>query len=117
TCVRDYIHVVDIARAHIAAMERLIQRKNKTPFEIYNLGTGTGFTVLQTIQAFEKVTGKPLNYTLGPRRPGDVEKVWADTTLVSKELGWKAEFGIEEIMRSAWAWELRLQEESKKQLA
>ncbi|HPD54605.1 MAG: UDP-glucose 4-epimerase GalE [Bacteroidota bacterium] len=117
TCVRDYIHVVDIARAHIAAMERLIQRKNKTPFEIFNLGTGTGFTVLQTIQAFEKVTGKPLNYTLGPRRPGDVEKVWADTTLVSKELGWKAELGIEEIMRSAWAWELRLQEESKKQLA
>lgn len=117
TCVRDYIHVVDIARAHIAAMERLLQRRNKAPFEIFNLGTGTGFTVLQAIKAFEKVTGKPLNYTLGPRRPGDVEKVWADTTRVNRELGWKAEFGIEDIMRSAWAWELRLQEMENKHTA
>jgi UDP-glucose 4-epimerase len=113
TCVRDYIHVVDIAKAHISATERLLNKKNKQKFEIFNLGTGTGNTVLQAIHAFEKTTGLKLNCTIGPRRAGDLEKIWADTTLANKELGWKAELSIEEIMRSAWKWELHLAEQSK----
>jgi len=108
TCIRDYIHVVDIAKAHIIAMERLLDKKNKKPFEIFNLGTGEGNTVLQAIQAFEKVTGVRLNYQTGARRPGDVVKVWADTTLANSELGWKAGQTLEDIMRSAWKWENQL---------
>jgi UDP-glucose 4-epimerase len=110
TCIRDYIHVVDIAKAHILAIERMINRKNKAPFEIYNLGSGKGNTVLEAIHAFEKVTGKKLNYTIGPRRSGDVEKVWADTSKANNELGWKCGHNLEDIMRSAWAWEVKLNE-------
>ncbi|CAN5684031.1 UDP-glucose 4-epimerase GalE [soil metagenome] len=108
TCIRDYIHVVDIAKAHIAAVERLVNKKNKNPFEIFNLGTGEGNTVLQAIHSFEKVTGVKLNYKTGPRRTGDVVKVWADTTLANNELGWKAALTLEDIMRSAWKWENHL---------
>jgi UDP-glucose 4-epimerase len=110
TCIRDYIHVVDVARAHIAAIERLLNKKNKKPFEIYNLGSGNGNSVLEAIKAFEKVAGKKLNYILGQRRAGDVEKVWADTTLANNELQWKCIHSLEDIMRSAWAWELKLNE-------
>jgi UDP-glucose 4-epimerase len=110
TCIRDYIHVVDIAKAHIAAVERLLNKKNKKPFEIFNLGTGTGNTVLQAIQSFEKVNGIKLNYKIGPRRAGDVVKIWADTKLANTELGWKAELTLEDIMRSAWKWEKHLQQ-------
>ena len=105
TCVRDYIHVVDIAKAHIKAVEHLIGKKNKHAYEVYNLGSGTGNTVVEAISAFEKVTGQKLNYILGDRRPGDVEKVYADTTLAANELGWKTELSLEDIMRSAWEWE------------
>jgi UDP-glucose 4-epimerase len=108
TCIRDYIHVVDIAKAHISATERLLNKKNKKPFEIFNLGTGRGNTVLEVIHAFEKATGTKLNYAIGERRAGDVEKIWADTTLANKELGWKAHLSLEEIMRSAWKWEQQL---------
>ena len=108
TCIRDYIHVVDIAKAHIAAVERLLNKKNKNSFEIFNLGTGTGNTVLQAIQAFEKVSGVKLNYKIGERRAGDVVKIWADTRLANNELGWKAEFTLDDIMRSAWKWENQL---------
>jgi UDP-glucose 4-epimerase len=108
TCIRDYIHVVDVAKAHIKAVERLINKKNKKPFEIFNLGSGDGNSVLEAIRAFEKVSGKKLKYNMGPRRPGDVEKVWADTTLAQKELGWKCEYTLEDIMRTAWAWENKL---------
>ena len=108
TCIRDYIHVVDIAKAHVTAIERLINKKNRTNFEIFNLGTGRGHSVLETIHTFEKVTGVQLNYVMGTRRPGDVEKVWADTTLANKQLGWSAELNLEDIMRSAWKWELAL---------
>jgi UDP-glucose 4-epimerase len=108
TCIRDYIHVVDIARAHVTAIERLTGKKNKKHFEIFNLGSGKGNTVLEAIQTFEKVTGKKLNFEIGPRRPGDVEKVWADTTLANKELGWKCDHNLADIMRTAWAWELQL---------
>ncbi len=108
TCIRDYIHVVDIAKAHIVAVERLLNKKNKNPFEIFNLGTGKGNTVLEAIHAFEKVNNVKLNYKTGPRRTGDVVKVWADTTLANSELGWKAELTLEDIMRSAWKWENQL---------
>jgi len=110
TCIRDYIHVVDIARAHVVAIERMMNKKNKSNFELFNLGTGHGNSVLEVINAFEKTNGIKLNYTIGKRRPGDVEKVWADTTLANSELGWKSEFSLDEIMRSAWKWELALNE-------
>jgi UDP-glucose 4-epimerase len=108
TCVRDYIHVVDLAKAHIAATERLLNKRNKKPFEIFNLGTGKGNTVIEVIQEFQNTTGVKLNYQIGQRRPGDVEKVWADTSLANKELGWKPELTLEDIMRSAWKWEKAL---------
>lgn len=108
TCIRDYIHVVDIAKAHIAAVERLLNKKNKNKFEIFNLGTGKGNTVLQAIQAFESVSGVKLNYKIGERRAGDVVKIWADTKLANTELGWKAELSLDDIMRSAWKWENQL---------
>ena len=108
TCIRDYIHVVDIAIAHVAAVERLIAKKNKKNLEVFNLGSGNGNTVLEAIQAFEKVSGIKLNYSVGARRPGDVEKVYADTTLAETELNWKAKLSLVDIMRSAWAWENHL---------
>lgn len=113
TCIRDYIHVADVAKAHVAAIERLMNKKNKSNFEIFNLGTGKGNSVLEAIRAFEKVTGNKLNYSIGDRRAGDVEKVWADTTFANNELGWKAELSLEEIMSSAWKWELALNEKLK----
>lgn len=108
TCVRDYIHVVDIAKAHITAIDRLIKKQNTDKFEIYNLGSGKGNTVLEVIKTFEKVTGQKLNYTLGPRRPGDVEKVYADTTKANTQLMWKSELTLEDIVSSAWKWELTM---------
>jgi len=97
-------------KAHIAAIERMINKKNKKSFEIYNLGSGNGNTVLEVIKTFEKVSGKKLNYIIGPRRAGDVEKVFADTTLANNELGWKCGLNLEDIMRSAWKWEMKLNE-------
>jgi len=108
TPVRDYIHVVDLARAHVAAMERQLEKRNRQPVEVFNLGTGRGYSVLEVIRAFEKVSGLWLNYTITKRRPGDVEKVWADPSLAVKELGWKAERGLEEMVLSAWKWEQQL---------
>ena len=108
TCVRDYIHVVDIAKAHVTAVERLIGKKNKSNFEVFNLGTGKGHTVLEAIHIFEKATGVKVNFTTGQRREGDVEKVWADTRHANEVLGWKAEQTMEDIMRSAWKWEQHL---------
>jgi UDP-glucose 4-epimerase len=108
TCIRDYIHVVDLAKAHVTAVERLVNQKSKQPFEIFNIGTGTGFSVLQVIEAFERVSGKKLNYKFEARRPGDIEQVWADTTLANQELGWKAEKTLDEMVDSAWKWELKL---------
>jgi len=113
TCIRDYIHVVDIAKAHVTAIERLINKKNKNNFEVFNLGTGKGSSVLEAISAFENVTAQKLNYTIGDRRAGDVEQVWADTSFANKELGWKAELSLEDIMRTAWKWELGLNKKLK----
>ncbi|MEA3479791.1 MAG: UDP-glucose 4-epimerase GalE [Bacteroidota bacterium] len=108
TAIRDYIHVVDLARAHVVAVKRMLQGNSKIPFEIFNLGTGNGFTVLEVIKAFEKVSGEKLNYEFTGRRKGDIEKVWADTSFANQELGWKAALGLEEMMLSAWNWELAL---------
>lgn len=109
SCIRDYIHVVDIAKAHVKAIQRLIEKKNKKNLEIFNLGTGNGFTVLETIQSFEKVSGKKLNYEITGRRSGDVEKVYADTTFANHELGWKAERNLDNMLLTAWNWQLALE--------
>lgn len=105
TPIRDYINVVDLAKAHLCAVERLILNKNKSVFEVFNIGTGKGLTVLEIIKAFEKTTGVKLKYRITGRRKGDVEKVWADTTKANDELGWKAENSLEDTVKSAWEWE------------
>ena len=108
TCIRDYIHVKDIAVAHINAVERLREKKNKNSYEVFNLGTGRGYSVLEVIKCFEKVTGKKLNYRVGPRREGDVSKVYSDCKLSNSVLGWKAEQPLEEMLSSAWQWEQKI---------
>lgn len=108
SAIRDYINVVDLAKAHVVAIERLLKEKNKKNYEVFNLGTGKGLSVLEIINGFEKATGKKLNYKIVDRRPGDVEKIWADTTFANQELGWKAEKGLEETLLSAWNWEKRI---------
>ncbi len=108
TAIRDYIHVVDLAKAHIVAVDRMISGKGKADFEIFNIGTGNGLSVLEVIQSFEKVSGQKLNYQMVERRAGDIEKVWADTSYANDELGWKAEKSLDEMMLSAWKWELAL---------
>ncbi len=105
SCIRDYIHVVDLAKAHIVAIERMIKGKNKTDYEMFNIGTGNGFSVLEVIKSFERSTGKKLNYKIVGRRAGDIEQIWADTTIGNNELGWKAEKTIDEMTLSAWKWE------------
>jgi UDP-glucose 4-epimerase len=110
SAVRDYIHVVDLAKAHVAAIKRLESGAAETNYEVYNLGTGKGSTVLEIVQAFEKSTGEKLNYTVGARREGDVEQVWGDVTKSAANLGWKAELDIDEMMLSAWNWEKYLKD-------
>jgi UDP-glucose 4-epimerase len=105
TAVRDYIHVVDLAQAHVVAVKRMIGKKMKNPFEVFNLGTGNGFSVLDVISSFERVSGEKLNYRIVGRRAGDVEQVWADPTFSNKELGWKALKSLDEMTASAWKWE------------
>jgi UDP-glucose 4-epimerase len=105
SCIRDYINVVDLAKAHVVAIERLIENKNKNTFDVFNIGTGNGLSVFEIINTFEKVTSEKLNYKIVGRRAGDIEKVWADTTLANNELGWKAEETIENTILSAWNWE------------
>lgn len=108
SAIRDYINVVDLAKAHLVAIERLLQNRNKTGYEVFNLGTGNGYSVLEIVKGFEKVTGLKLNYRIVERRAGDIEKIWADTTFANQELGWKAEKGLEETLLSAWNWEKRV---------
>ncbi len=105
SAIRDYINVVDLARAHVIAIRRLLDKKQKIPYEVFNLGTGRVFPYLKLSEAFESVTGQKLKYRVVERREGDVEKVYADTAFANKELGWKAEKGIEETLLSAWKWE------------
>lgn len=105
TAIRDYIHVADLAKAHIAAIERLINKNNKSDYEVFNLGTGKGNSVLEVINAFIKVTGIKLKYRFAERRKGDIEQIWAETTLANKELKWKAEKNLDDMMLSSWKWE------------
>ncbi|MDA8762028.1 UDP-glucose 4-epimerase GalE [Flavobacteriaceae bacterium] len=107
TAVRDYIHVVDLAKAHIAALERLLNNNNKKDFEVFNVGTGTGSSVLEVIQAFEKVSNTKLNYKIVGRREGDITSAYADTTLAKVELGWETEKTLEEALLDAWKWQLK----------
>jgi UDP-glucose 4-epimerase len=108
TAIRDYIHVTDLARAHVIAIERMLKEIGKSALEVFNLGTGKGFSVLEVIKSFERVSGQKLNYTIAPRRPGDVEQVWADTHFANIELGWKAGKSLDDMMLSAWNWEKAL---------
>ncbi|MFD0794900.1 UDP-glucose 4-epimerase GalE [Mucilaginibacter litoreus] len=109
SCIRDYIHVVDLAEAHIAALQLLEKGNAEGNYDVFNVGTGNGYSVLELINAFETTTGVKLNYQIGPRRAGDIVKVWGDVTKSREKLGWQARLGIEEMMRSAWAWEQYLQ--------
>jgi UDP-glucose 4-epimerase len=105
TAVRDYIHVVDLAKAHIAALQRLINKNNKQNFEFFNVGTGIGSSVLEVINTFEKASGKPLNYKIVGRREGDITAAYANTTKANKELNWKTEKSLAEGLASAWKWQ------------
>lgn len=104
SCIRDYIHVVDLAKAHVAAL-KLAEQESFTGYDVFNLGTGKGSTVLEVIRAFEAATGVKLPYVIGPARPGDVEQVWGDVTKSAEVLGWRTELGLDAMMSSAWAWE------------
>ena len=108
TCIRDYIHVTDIALAHLKAMDYLIDGKNEAQYERFNLGSGNGVTVLEAIEAFEKASGVKLNYVIGDRRPGDVVAIYSDSSLAKEKLGWVAERDIDEMMASAWKWQEQL---------
>lgn len=108
SCIRDYIDVVDLAKAHVIAMRRMLDNKDTDAIEIFNLGTGRGVSVLELINAFEKATGVKVPYKMGARRAGDIEKIWAEPTKANTVLGWKAEVPIEETMRKAWAWQCSL---------
>ena len=112
TCIRDYIHVSDIAYAHVLALEYLLDGKSKSNYEIINLGTGNGVTVLEAVKAFEKASGKKLNYKIAPRRDGDVEAIYSDSSKAEKHLGWKPKYNIEQMMDSAWQWQLNFSKEN-----
>lgn len=112
TCIRDYIHVMDLADAHVKAVERLLNQQQLESFEVFNIGTGKGFSVLEVIHSFEKENKIAVPHKIGPRRTGDVVKVWADTSKVENVLGWKAKRGLDEMMRDAWNWQLKLNQNS-----
>ena len=113
TCLRDYIDIVDRAKAHVCAVSRMLDGRMKEPYEIFNVGTGRPVSVLELVTAFEKVNGLKLNYRFAPRRPGDVTAIWADPTLANEELGWKAERRVEETLAAAWAWAKKLATDSR----
>ena len=110
SCIRDYIYVVDLAKAHVCAMTRIMEDKTDEPVEIYNIGTGRGTSVLELINAFEKATGVKLNYQIVGRRAGDIEKVWGNVDKANRVLGWKADTPLEEVLATAWKWQLALRE-------
>lgn len=114
SCIRDYIHITDIVDAHILAMEYLLKKENKKRYEMYNLGSGKGISVLEMIDAFERVSGVKVPYKIGPRRPGDVPAVYSDSTLAEKVLGWKPKYDVDDIMRTAWKWKQHLVAEKTK---
>ena len=111
SCIRDYINVVDLAKAHVIAMNRIVEEKQEEKVEVFNIGTGVGLSVLELIHAFEAATGVPLNHKIVGRRAGDIEKVWANPEKANNVLGWKAETSIEDTLKSAWNWQLKLREQ------
>jgi len=108
TCIRDYIHVVDLAKAHVVALQRLLENKNTTNYEVFNVGTGTGSSVLEVIQSFEKVSSQKLNYKIVARREGDIAAAYANTDKANNELGWKAVSSLDDALSSAWKWEQKV---------
>ncbi len=110
TCIRDYIYVVDLAKAHVAAMARVLD-KETDPIEVFNIGTGKGVSTLEVVEGFEKATGVKLNWSFAPRREGDIEKVWGNVDKANKVLGWKAETPLEDVLASAWKWQKKLRED------
>ena len=114
SCIRDFIHVSDIAHAHTLAIKYLVKEKNKTNCDIFNLGTGNGVTVLEAIKAFEEVSEMKLNYKIGPRRPGDVVAIYANNSLAVDELGWEIKYNLHDMMRTAWKWELKIKEDEER---
>ena len=113
TCMRDFIHVCDIAHAHTLAVEFLMTGKTNKRCEVFNLGTGNGVTVLEAVQAFEKVTGEKLNYVIGPRRPGDVVAIYANNDYAKSQLGWETKYSLEDMLSTAWKWEQKLKVDEK----
>lgn len=112
SCLRDYIHVCDIAHAHTLALKHSMENEHAKKVEIFNLGTGEGVTVLEAIEAFEKVSGKKLNYKIGPRRPGDVVAIYANNTFAREELKWNPKYNLDDMMDTAWKWEVKLHEQA-----
>lgn len=113
SCIRDYIHVCDIARAHTLALEYLREGRNETNCDVFNLGSGNGVTVLEAITAFEKVSGQKLNYTIGPRRPGDVIAIYANNEKAVKALKWELKYNLDDMMKTAWDWELKIRKDEQ----
>ncbi|MCR5152770.1 MAG: GDP-mannose 4,6-dehydratase, partial [Prevotella sp.] len=110
TCIRDYIYVVDLAKAHVKAMQRVLDMDTE-PVEFFNIGTGRGVSTLEVVEGFEKATGVKVNWEYAPRREGDIEKVWADPKHANTVLGWKADTPLEETLATAWRWQVKLRED------
>ena len=113
TAVRDYIHIEDLSEAHIAALERILYFKNENPYEYYNVGTGKGYSVMDVISSFEKVNNIKLNYVFSERREGDIEKIFSDNKLSKKKLNWSSKKSLDDMMRSAWKWEIAINKKIK----
>lgn len=111
TCIRDYIYVVDLAKAHVAAMRRVLDQEDSPAIDYFNIGTGNGNSTLEIVNTFERVTGVKVNWNFGPRREGDIEKIWGDCTKANKVLGWKAESPLDDVLASAWKWQQKLRED------
>ena len=111
TCIRDYIYVVDLAKAHVAAMRRVLDQEDSPAIDYFNIGTGNGNSTLEIVNTFERATGVKVNWKFGPRREGDIEKIWGDCTKANKVLGWKAESSLDDVLASAWKWQQKLRED------
>ena len=111
TCIRDYIYVVDLAKAHVKAMARVLDQDDTEAVEVFNIGTGRGLSTLEVVEGFEKATGVKVNWSYAPRREGDIEKVWGNVDKANNVLGWKAEADIDDVLRSAWKWQVKLRED------
>ena len=111
SCIRDYIYIVDLAKAHVCAVKHILEGKQPEAVDVFNVGTGKGNSVLELINTFEKSTGVKLNYKIAPRRAGDIEQVWGNVDKANRVLGWKAQYSLEDALASAWKWQLKLRED------